>query len=138
MKDEKSKTDGFIQVHDIVVVRKHQRTKEDGTKRGYSWGKNTELGMVTEISDSHMAMTKPDGEDDRYDFNDTEDDYFYTISKGSEFEYQKAIDADIVKKVEVSKKADADLKTAMQWRHDFEHTISFFGKLGRFVKQFSK
>lgn len=138
MNEEKNQsTDGF-QIHDIVVLNKVQRTGEDGKKLGYSFYAKGEIGLITEISTENMVLIYPDRSDENYVPAEIDKDYYYTISKASEVEYQNKIEKKIATLVEERKKKDDEIKELLQWRHDFEHQISFMGKLARFVKTFNK
>ena len=135
MQNEKDQSTEGIQIHDILVVTKNQKTKEDGSKRGYSWGL-IEMGVVVEVSPTSVVIKKANGETNAYDTKEDDGDYFYTYGKGSEIEYQNKIDAEIEKAVESRKDAEKKVKALMEWRHDFEFSVSVLGRMARFIKAF--
>lgn len=136
MQNEQNQPIENIAIHDIIVINKHCRTGEDGNKKGYSFYEQGQIGIVTQVDQNRLVMKNPDMEEYVYDTNKVETDYYYTIGKGSEFQYMKEIDDTLGK--ELKKKAETEeyIKQIMTWRHDFEHTISFFGRLVRFMKSF--
>lgn len=136
--NEINQTTEGIQIHDIVVFNKVQRTGDDGKKLGYSFYAKGEIGLVTEVSAENMVLTYPDRSEENYVPAEINKEYYYTISKASEIEYQNKIEKKIATLVEEKNKKEEAIKELLQWRHDFEHSISFIGKLIRFARSFNK
>lgn len=136
--NEKNQTLEGFQIHDVVVLNKAQRTGEDGKKLGYSFYAKGEIGIVTELSDENMVLMYPDQSEENYVPAEIDKEYYYTISKASEIEYQNRIDKKIATLVEEKNVREEKIKELLQWRYDFEHSISFIGKLGRFYKAIFK
>lgn len=136
MNEQNQVTEG-VAVHDVVVVNKHQKTKPDGEKRGYSWGRNEDMGVVIQHSAEGIVILKPDLEQESYtNAPDESADYYYTIAKGSELQYGKLIDEQGKKEQKVRDEAQEKIMKLKQWKHDFEYSISTLGRMGRFIKAF--
>ncbi len=136
MENEKNQTTEGIQIHDIVTLNKVQRTGPAGKKLGYSFYAKGQIGLVTEVSESNMTILYADLAEENYMPGEIDKDYYYTIGKGSEVEYQKRIEEKIADLVKKRRETEAEIKKLMDWNHDFEFKISFIGKLARFIKGF--
>lgn len=125
-----------VSIHDVIVLHKKLRVEGEG----HSWYQFDKLGVVTEIGEDRLKMVEPDGEFYEYELSkltsDDESKYVYSVSKGSEIEYQNAIDesiADAKKKVE---RATEEVRRLEEWRSTFEYSISILGRMARFIKAF--
>lgn len=137
MQNEQNQVTEGVAIHDIVVIQRHQKSKPDGTKRGYTWGRNEEIGVVMQHSPQGIMIIKPDLEETEYKNEvDESDDYYYTVAKGSEIEYGKKIDEEGKKEQKKRDESQEKIMKLKQWKHDFEYSISTLGRMGRFIKAF--
>ena len=138
MENEKNQTTENVKVHDIVAIWHNQRTGPDGAKLGYDfYCKKPKIGLVTEVSNTKIAMIAPDRDEESYDSEEQNKDYYFTIGQASEFEYQSQIEAKIESLVKARDEKNEEIKKLTLWRHDFENSISFFGRMARFIKGFN-
>lgn len=131
---EKNQLPINIKVHDIVFIGQNQRTDEDGTLRGYSWGSKGDMGLVTEVSETYIVYKLPNGEYDKYDANVIDKDYFYTIGLASEVEYQTKIKENLERLFKEREEKDNQIKKAQEFLEVYTNEISLLGKLLRFLK----
>lgn len=135
---EKSQSTSDLAIHDIITITSHQKTAENGKKKGYSWQAKDQVGLVVEVGPTRLKVKWPNGELEEYELDNEEDDYYYTFNRGSDVVYLDEIDKAISKEVRSKQEVEETIKKLMEWRHDFEHSFSFIGKLVRFIKGFSK
>ncbi len=136
MKNETNHSVEGIVIHDIVVLTKHQKTGENGEKKGYSWYEKDQIGVVTQIGEDKLVMTLADGSEETYAVDKTDDEYYFTIGRGSEVQYENEIKKNIDKLKEESLKKFQEVRDLEVWLSDFKNSISFLGRVARFIKAF--
>ena len=136
MENEKNQTLEGLQLHEVIVLNRNQKTAEDGKKKGYSWKAEGEIGVITQLSKERMVITKPDLETEAYSPAEDDENYYYTIDRGSEIEFSKKIDEQGIKEQKVRDESQEKIMQLKKWKHDFEYSISFIGKMARFIKSF--
>ncbi len=138
MENEKNGSTTGVHIHDIVVVSNYQKTNPDGTKAGYSFYEKDQVGLVVQVNEEKMVCKLPNGEDEVYTVNEEQKEYYKRIGKGSEVEYEREIKKTIEKLIKERQEKDDKIKELTTWLYDFKHTISFLGKMSRFIKEFSR
>lgn len=136
MENEKNEEIKGVAIHDIVVLSKHQRTGENGEKLGYSFYQKDQIGVVTQVGEKKLVITLGDGEEEVYNVDEIEKEYYTTIGKGSEIEYEKNIKKNIDKLIKERDEKNVQIQDATEWLHEFKHSISFIGKMAQFIKNF--
>ncbi len=136
MENEKNGTTTGVSVHDIVVLSKYQKTGENGEKKGYSFYTKDAFGLVMQVNEEKLVMKMPDGEEEVYNVQEEDEDYYYRIGKGSEIEYENGIKKAIDDHMKDIEKKQDEVKDLTEWLYDFKHSISFLGKVARFIKDF--
>lgn len=136
MKTEQNQNLADINIKGIIVVDKIQRTGPDGKKLGYGFHVKDEMGVVIEISAEAVTYLTAKLDKETYMPSDIDKEYYFSISKGSEIEYIKKIDEEGEKQEKIRDTAQIEIFKLKKWRNDFEHSISFLGKMARFIKGF--
>lgn len=115
-----------INIHDVVSIN---RTHIDPSRSYYGGSK---LGVVFEIDDKQVGYIDATGEKVHQPL--TETDYTVTISHASEIIFEKEIVSQIERRKIEAKAADARLGGTLEWYDTYTRSISFMGKLMRFVR----
>ena len=135
--NEKNQEIKGIAIHDIVVLSKYQKTGDNGEKLGYSFYEKDNIGVVTQVNEDKLVLKLADGEEEVYNVKNEDKEYYYRIGKGSEVEYEKGIKQAIDKLIDQREKKNLEIIDMTQWLYDFKHSISFIGRMARFIKEFN-
>lgn len=138
MENEKNQSVDGVEIHDIIVLSKYQKTDEDGKKIGYSFYAKDSIGVVTYVNKDEIVIKLPNGEDEVYNVQEEDKDYYYQIGKGSEVEYEKQLKKAIDKLIDERDEKDIKISDLTEWLYEFKHSISFIGRMARFIKHFNK
>lgn len=122
-------TEGF-RVHDTVVVQKVPRSET------HSWRAYRHLGCVMSVNATELEYRLPNGETELYEPEKVDDEYYFTLSTGSEVEYMEQQKKELIRAEKAVETEKERLAAIHDWADTYENRISFFEKLGRFARAF--
>lgn len=137
-KNETNQAITGVAIHDIVILSKYQKTSPSGKKLGYSFYEKDQIGVVVQVNEDKLVIKLADGDTETYNVQDEDKEYYYRIGKGSEVEYAAEIRKAILKQEEKVDKEIEKCEELEKWEKEFNHSISFIGRMARFVKEFNK
>lgn len=125
-----------IKIHEIIILSKKQKTGDDGEKLGYNFYQTETLGVVIRITKEKdvLEIKTADGEIIKYEPNDTEKEYYYQVSRGSEILFQEAIAKAIKSQEKMCDEHFDKLEELEEWEKEFKNSISLLTRIARYFK----